>query len=272
MPSVQATRNWEEYTEWCRTAMSIRISDALHVRDLPELGERGIFATRDISPGECLLAVPFDSLLTVASTLRCTPELQQRAMALSAILAQLTREDDALGLRLLWERHEMKHDSRWAAHVDVLPASYPHAAVGWSEEELEELTGSNVKLLAERWRLQVVSDFESLSKLRLPEVMGGETMEAYFPWFDLEAYKWALGTVWSRCCSVQKDERVLKALGPFFDLFNHKIGCEMQHGLALCSNPSEKDSTGEECLTIVSRQAWAEGQEVGLDRFTCCSL
>ena len=58
-----------------------------------------------------MVAVPFDSLLTVQSALRCTPGLQQKAVALSGVLGQLTREDDALALRILWERFEMASDS-----------------------------------------------------------------------------------------------------------------------------------------------------------------
>ena len=58
-----------------------------------------------------MVAVPFDSLLTVQSALRCTPDLQQKAVALSGVLGQLTREDDALALRILWERFEMDSDS-----------------------------------------------------------------------------------------------------------------------------------------------------------------
>ena len=96
-------------------------------------------------------------------------------------------------------------------------------------EELAELKGSSVKVLAERWQEQVATDYVSLAAL---QVAKGKTLGEAFEWFRPETYRWALATIWTRCVSVHVHTRsgrgageltkaTYKAFSPFFDLFNH---------------------------------------------------
>jgi hypothetical protein len=282
---------WETYTEWCRNGLGARVSTKLEVRDLGEHGERGVFAVEPIGSGEALVEVPFESLLTVASGLSCPPDLALRASALCTVLGQLSREDDALALRLLFEKHENGSRSKFAGHVAVLPKSYPLGLVEWPEAELEALlAGSGMKVKAEVWRAQVERDFDALKKLVVvaaAAAAGGgsssssspcdgvqqqQTLEDCFPWFTLANYKWALASIWTRCVSVkcttkttsggeQQQEVVYKALSPYFDLFNHSFASKTVHGLA---SASEWTKTGA-ALTVTTGQTWASGEEVCLN-------
>jgi hypothetical protein len=80
-----------------------------------------------------------------------------------------------------------------AAHVAALPESYD-ATVFWSDEELEELRGSPLHAQTEALRAQTAADFQELHSALLsqqPQLFPPEQC-------GLEAYRWALVTVWSR--------------------------------------------------------------------------
>ncbi len=57
---------------------------------------------------------------------------------------QCSREDDALALRLLFEKHELGALSPWAPHLAVLPPAYPTVPCTWDPAERAELQGSGV--------------------------------------------------------------------------------------------------------------------------------
>ena len=254
--------DWETYIEWCRN-LGAHVSASLEVRSLPG-DERGVFATKDIAADDALVAVPFESLLTVVAPLSCTPALQGKAQLLCAALAKVSLEDDALALRLLFERFQAQETSRWSGHIAVLPASYPHTLIEWPTEELAELKGSSVKVLAERWQEQVATDYVSLAAL---QVAKGKTLGEAFEWFRPETYRWALATIWTRCVSVHVHTRsgggageltkaTYKAFSPFFDLFNHSPAARMEHGLRTV------EEVGGAALTVVARQTYKAGEEV----------
>ena len=202
---------FDGYVEWCTASLGAEVSPKLQVRDVPPSaaavdvlvgeGERGVYATAAIAADETLVSMPFSSLFTVASPLQCPPELKDRAMLLVGALGRLGREDDALAVRLLFEKNELGPHSKWARHIAVIPESYPHTPHEWEEDELELLRGSSVHTLAVHWRGQVQADYAALAGMGItPD--GAQTLGDAFSWFTLDAYRWALLTLWTRCCSV----------------------------------------------------------------------
>lgn len=110
-----STLQWEQYTSWCRDTLGAIVHPGLIVRDLPEFNERGVFAQADLKSGEVAAAVPFDALLTVRSSLDTPTSFPQPVVQachdVAKALALLTREDDQLAFRLLFEKFELKDKS-----------------------------------------------------------------------------------------------------------------------------------------------------------------
>ncbi|KAH8046289.1 mRNA (guanine-N7-)-methyltransferase [Aureococcus anophagefferens] len=166
-------------------------------------------------------------------------ERRERRARRSALLGKVTREDDALALRLLYERRKGAK-SRWGPHIALLPATPPHALLRWSEAELAELAGSDALELANRWRSQVSSDFSEIvdkSRAAVEESDPGKQLSAAvkaslrFPWLDLEGFSWAVSMIWSRCVSVsRKGAPPIKAFLPVVDMHNHDPGAPENHG------------------------------------------
>ncbi|KAH8094404.1 mRNA (guanine-N7-)-methyltransferase [Aureococcus anophagefferens] len=143
----------------------------------------------------------------------------------------VTREDDALALRLLYERRKGAK-SRWGPHIALLPATPPHALLRWSEVELGA-RGLRRAELANRWRSQVSSDFSEIvdkSRAAVEESDPGKQLScregaAALPWLDLEGFSWAVSMIWSRCVSVsRKGAPPIKAFLPVVDMHNHDPG------------------------------------------------
>eukprot|EP00617_Octactis_speculum_P017900 CAMPEP_0185755172 /NCGR_PEP_ID=MMETSP1174-20130828/13695_1 /TAXON_ID=35687 /ORGANISM="Dictyocha speculum, Strain CCMP1381" /LENGTH=413 /DNA_ID=CAMNT_0028433621 /DNA_START=1 /DNA_END=1242 /DNA_ORIENTATION=- len=146
----------------------------------------------------------------------------------------------------------------------ALPEAYPYVLSEWNTEDLSEMEGSGVKVKVEAWKAQVVTDFHALHALRNSTCEN--SLGAQFPWFTLDAYKWALYTIFSRCVSVRiadgtgRAPALYKALAPFFDLFNHSPRSLSQHGLT----PVTWTPSGA-ALVVTTGQSWAKGEEVCLN-------
>lgn len=132
-------------------------------------------------------------------------------------------EDDLLAIFLLIERS--KSDSRWNHYINILPTEF-HNLLYWTEEELQELCGSNIFTIATQLRVQVIQDhvtlqpvFDSiLSSLSLPQDV-----------FSLENYQWALSIIWSRALHLEVEGKRQKVLVPFLDLLNHSPLANERH-------------------------------------------
>ena len=79
--------------------------------------DRGVVAARaiDASPSQPveLVVVPFDAMLHATAALVCNSQAEAAAAkAFAAVANKLTREDDVLACRLLFERH-LGDRSRW---------------------------------------------------------------------------------------------------------------------------------------------------------------
>lgn len=104
-------------------------------------------------------------------------------------------DDDLIALFLMHERAMVAAGTPGdrAAHVSCLPSSYD-STLFWTEEELAELAGCNLLVISARLQAQVEADFAALQ-----ETVLGPNPAAFPPAHcGLDAYKWALGTLWSR--------------------------------------------------------------------------
>ena len=230
------------YVAWART-LDIVVHDSFGLT-AGDSDARAVVAACDVDasperPAE-LVFVPFDAMLHARSPLVCNGEREANdARALGALLGKLTRADDALALRLLYERRKGAK-SKWGPHIALLPATPPHALLRWSEAELAELAGSDALELANRWRSQVSSDFSEIvdkSRAAVEESDPGKQLSAAvkaslrFPWLDLEGFSWAVSMIWSRCVSVaRKGAPPIKAFLPVVDMHNHDPGAPENHG------------------------------------------
>jgi hypothetical protein len=44
---------------------------------------------------------------------------------------KVTREDDALATRIMFEKFELKDFSKWSMHMKAIPSAYPHTLLAW---------------------------------------------------------------------------------------------------------------------------------------------
>lgn len=202
------TASFDGYLDWARDALGIEINPSFEIRTGVD-GENGMVITEDIEPGKVCCLVPFNAMLHIGSPIEAfTVEEQRVAAELADVTKNMTREDDILALRLLFERDVRGKNSRWARHLRQLPAVPRHSLLRWQAEELKELAGTNIHTLAIRWREQVVKDHAEIAKI----VLGGAAWPSY------DSYEWALSMVWSRCATICRAQTTFKVLVPVFDM------------------------------------------------------
>jgi len=224
----------DAYTEWARRTLNLAVHDSYRLSGGGG-DDRGVVAARaiDASPSQPveLVVVPFDAMLHATAALVCNSQAEAAAaQAFAAIADKLTREDDVLACRLLFERH-LGDRSRWYEHVRRLPDMPDHCVLRWNDAELAELSGSDVRLMATRWREQVASDFEEIVAAAAaagPLARRVGSSEA-FPWLDADAYRWAVSMVFSRAIPVRRGADSIKVLVPVVDMFNHDPAAPTTH-------------------------------------------
>lgn len=207
---------------------------------------RGVVASCDVaaSPGAPveIAVVPFDAMLHSGSALVCgTPKEAKAAKAFASVVEQLTREDDVLGCRLLFECHKGAA-SRWGRHLALLPETPEHCVLRWSDEDLDELRGSDAGVLARRWRAQLVGDFDDvMAACRStaealypgPKLSTEKKVELVFPWLTRDRFTWAITMIWSRGVTVTRRGTAVKALVPVVDMHNHDARARATHRLRI---------------------------------------
>jgi hypothetical protein len=163
---------FEGYVEWARSTLGVELCDSLRIQRVGPAGdpnnENGVIATTDIVAGTVSCVVPYDAMLHVGAPLEAASESEMAAAtALAEVTSAIGREDDALALRLLYERAVRGDGSKWARHVRHLPVAVPrHSLLRWTDAEIDELRGANLHTIATRWRAQVHS-FRSIRSRRV---------------------------------------------------------------------------------------------------------
>ncbi|CAM9615510.1 unnamed protein product [Pylaiella littoralis] len=234
----------EGYLAWAEEELGVVIHHKLRVSSTPGREERGVFCEDDIPADTIVVSVPWETLMTIDSA-KGTP--------FEGLMEVGAREDDVLCLLLLYHRHVLKDLSPLKKHMDVLPREY-HQTIFYSDDELELLRGTSLHAVTVQWKTQVASDFRELEEMRLqqPSEAVLTVKDALVGSLTKEHYLWALGTVWSRFVTVEREGRPLKAMAPVFDMFNHDPVSETVHGF----------QESNQCLHLVTLQSWASGSEV----------
>ena len=119
---------------------------------------RGVAATRNISVGELLVDVPLEKCVSVARRgmiESCGARSRGREMSVDVILAT----------HVLREAFGKRRRSAFWPWLRLLPRDVD-STVGWTESELDELTGSNAvtftRAIVARWK----EDFDAVSTRR----------------------------------------------------------------------------------------------------------
>lgn len=202
----------------------------------------GLVATRPLSKGERLCSVPAVCCFSVSAA-RASPTLAP----LLTQYGQPLREDDVLALLLLHEKGK-GGDSVRAHHVAALPAHYD-CTLFWSEEELQEVTGSPCGALTAALLSQTEADYNALKPLLASD-------EAAFPPHvcTLADYRWALATVWSRAMDLPgpNNETSERLVVPYLDFANQDASLEVCHG---------RDSDNNTVVLLAGRD-YQPGEEV----------
>jgi hypothetical protein len=244
-----------EYTSWCVDRMGVRLHPGLRLRDdLPFPHTRGVVSTSEIAAGAVLASVPLAALLTAPAALSA-----KHSQPFFAALGPAS-EDDTLALALLLAGCDA--GARWSALADAAPREFD-LPFCWDDEEVAALDGSGVGVIAERMRAQRDADFAALAP-RVAAAAAAAGVDGGF--FTRDAYTWAVCCVWSRGVSLlipgvappadggDAGGRV-KALAPFFEMFNTRPGAPVRHGY----DPRAR------ALVVTADAAMSAGASVCLD-------
>jgi len=256
----------EAYRRWAEESLGVVLHPALRLGSSPKEGDaadRGVFATAAVEECDVLVTVPWAALLKVQ-------DVTETPFAELAGTAPGLREDDILALTLLFEKHERGAESRWSRHIEMLPEAYG-SLLFWSAEEVEGLRSTNSYPTAKALLEQVPRDYAELAAKKMaPEDAASATVGETYAWFTEAAYRWALGTIWSRFVSVARPgEMPFKCMAPVFDFFNHLPSAEVAQGYRAEADMDTAEEkalvTPEGAVQILTGQAWAAGGEVFLN-------
>ncbi|CAM9302151.1 unnamed protein product [Ascophyllum nodosum] len=236
--------DYNGYLEWAQESLGVLLHFPLRMSPTAGKGERGVFCEDDIPAETIVVSVPWEALLTIDNA-KGTP--------FEGLAEAGAREDDVLCLLLLYHKHVLGESSPFKNHLDALPQEY-HQTIFYSDEELELLRGTSLHTVTVQWKSQVTTDFRELEHMVLPSEGSSTARDILGDCFTKEKYMWALGTVWSRFVTVEREGRALKAMAPVFDMFNHDPASSTVHGYQETNH----------CLHLVTLQDWQAGSEVRL--------
>lgn len=244
-PVIPTPCEMGEYLYWAVETLGIKSHPSVQVFEVPcGDGERGLRASADIEASSSdtveLICIPRDAIMTRKDV----PEPFIR------FIVPEMREDDALALILLFEKHEMKERSKWAPHISILPHTY-HSIVNWSSEDLESLRGSNLYTTATLWKRQVEEDFEVITRSLFDDDLLPKPS-----WFTKAEYVWALSTIWSRFITMDDGCR---GMVPVVDLLNHMPQSQVGHVNKSGSGGDHED------FSLFTAQSWKGGEEIFLN-------
>lgn len=257
MPASDAVKpEYKDYKNYCEEQLGVD-STGLNVADLPYPFGRGILTSRKIAKGSAILRVPLSSLLTHKACLEAEAKPFFDKIGSKIAEAASEQEDVVLALLLLLHRDVIKGASRWHKHIQLLPQSYD-LPWSWTDEERDALNGAGLHAIAVAMLAQLRADFSLLQPVVQAATGGALNMR-------LEDWDWAMSSVWSRGVSLRltkgKKGEIVKAIAPFFDMFNHHPDVQMRHAF----------DVDRGCLTVVSDEAYEPGQQVFLNYGLHCS-
>lgn len=205
------------YSTWAKDVLSIQGDPRIEIHKFTDgEDERGIYANSHIPANTTLAIVPFASLLTIEHLNEVSSLLK---------LKDVLREDDLLAL-LLTHEQSLGSQSKWSTHISLLPKVY-HSIINHTDDELEKIQGSNLYVIAKRWKQQVRDDFTALQHtLEQHQLL---TEGSFFTLLNYEKYLWCLSTIWSRFISIEKGSSVFRAMVPLVDLLNHHPKAQVGH-------------------------------------------
>ena len=189
------------------------------------------------------------------------------------------REDDVIALFLLSERAlaVAGRPGPRAVHLACLPDSY-ESTLFWSDQELQELRGSNLLLLSQALQAQSAADFAELEARARPPARGrapslpgraaanrSDSQAAIIrpnpeafppPHCGLEAYRWALGTLMSRAMdfpvATDAPSTSLRCIVPWADMFNAEPDAGACHAY----------EASRRCVIATSGREYKAGEQV----------
>lgn len=215
------TRGIRAFERWVRAPATLggdeaEVSGSVRVLARTAGAGRGVGVTANVSVGELLLSMPLEKCVSTASA-RADPGIGAAIAGLEATTESI------LSLHLLHEAFGRGAKSSYFPWIRLLPRSVD-STIGWSEEELAELEGSNLftftKVMKESWSSEYATlDLPSLGE-KFPDVFGGDHAENY----SFDKFIWAMFVVWSRAIDLEtgsKEAPTTRVLVPFLDMANH---------------------------------------------------
>ncbi|XP_071954764.1 SET domain-containing protein 4-like isoform X2 [Antedon mediterranea] len=208
---------------------------------------RGLMANKSFKPGDTIISIPADLLITTSTVLRTSigPVIQQNP--------DLTPRQ-ILCVFLILEKHKASASS-WCPYISQLPDTYTTPSY-FTDDELKSLP----KHLLQMAIFQVETVKDEFQKVQSFSQALGKLDPCYPGLLTYEAFKWAWFVVNTR--SVYMDPSVSQwkssceidsyALAPFLDLLNHSAKANVTAGFKKKSN----------CYEIVTHNTYAKYDQV----------
>lgn len=195
--------------------------------NLPYPQERGILyiGKQQLKSNTTIVSVPSASLMSIKQTEDDSTAAGKFFILFRNNCTFKMNEDEPLAVYLLFEKH-LKERSRFYSHIQLIPTSYD-LPFNWTDEEIESCRGAGLHVIATRMKEQVKEEF-----LRLESCVNRAGTAWNFSSktsFTFDNYVWAMCTIWSRGITLKMGDKVVKAIAPFFDMFNHDPNAKTRH-------------------------------------------
>jgi len=213
-------QDMKDFLEWL-TAKGMNFQSQVDVAITNGTG-RGLLARRSFMPGETMLAVPPELLIT--------PDMARRSEVGRAFrehgLDDCSGGEDStyecmplLAMHLTVLYYNESHDFHpW---MKILPRKLT-TPLFWSDKEREELQGSNLYNMLDGWTMNVEKLHRSTAR-----VLGQHNVFPDLPKaiYSLKEFKWAYATIFARAFDVDGKSFGFsgrqRIMAPMADLFNH---------------------------------------------------
>ncbi|XP_024535646.1 fructose-bisphosphate aldolase-lysine N-methyltransferase, chloroplastic [Selaginella moellendorffii] len=230
--SSSETKEQCEFSSWLKRRGEHDPNTGLSIGLSPH--GRGLFASRPIHTGECMLHVSHDLMITPEKLPEEVTKLLSKDVSAWAKLALF-----------LLAHQKKKETSAWAPYISCLPPfGSMHSTIFWTQDELVYLKVSPVYRETVQRKDVVRMEFAAAENALLlcPHIFGSRVSALEF--------KHAYATVCSRAWGIETIKSL--ALVPFVDFFNHDANCR-----AMLSYDEDRH-----CAEVVSDRDYATGDQV----------